>query len=45
MQAMRNLFNLDRATILSYNALKLSKRYRDLTFTTAESELRKDKAE
>ena len=45
MQAMRNLFNIGRGQVLAYNALKLSKRYRDLTFTTAESELRKDKAE
>jgi NTP pyrophosphatase (non-canonical NTP hydrolase) len=45
MQAMRNLFNLDRATILNTNSLKLSKRYRDLTFTTSESEIRRDKAE
>lgn len=43
MQAMRNLFGIDRATILNTNALKLSKRYRDLTFTTQESIDRKDK--
>lgn len=45
MQAMRNLFSLDRQTILESNAVKLAKRYRQLTFTTQESIDRKDKSE
>jgi NTP pyrophosphatase (non-canonical NTP hydrolase) len=43
MQAMRNLFGLDRQAILNVNAQKLSKRYRQLTFTTQESVDRRDK--
>lgn len=43
MQAMRNLYGLSRSDILSSNAVKLSKRYKKLTFTTEESIDRKDK--
>lgn len=43
LQAMRNLFSLDRQMILNLNAIKLSKRYRDLTFTVKESVQRNDK--
>jgi len=43
LQAMRNLFSLKRQDILTVNAMKLSKRYRDLTFTVSESEKRRDK--
>jgi len=45
LQAMRNLFSLDRQMVLNLNAIKLSKRYRDLTFTVGESIKRRDKEE
>jgi NTP pyrophosphatase (non-canonical NTP hydrolase) len=43
MQAMRNLYGLNRNDILHANGVKLAKRYAKLTFSTQESIERKDK--